>query len=92
MMKENAEKNNNIKQNLLKNVSKELPNIAEGITKDMEKEENKKSNNNDEVENKMNKIKSMLQTKKETDFQKRIKFGMCFFVDIYHIFYNVGRI
>ena len=74
MMKENAEKNNNIKQNLLKNVSKELPNIAEGITKDMEKEENKKSNNNDEVENKMNKIKSMLQTKKETDFQKRIKF------------------
>ena len=74
MMRESYEKNNNLRQNLIKTISKELPNIADGIIEDMEKNENKKVNNNDEIENKMNKIKAMLQTKKETDFQKKIKF------------------
>ena len=78
MMKENIEKNNKIKENLINTVTKELPNIAEGLNldkyKDSENDENKKENNNDELENKMNKIKNLYQIKKDTDFQKKIKF------------------
>ena len=78
MMKENIEKNNKIKENLINIVTKELPNIAEGLNldkyKDSENDENKKENNNDELENKMNKIKNLYQIKKDTDFQKKIKF------------------
>ena len=76
MIKENIEKNNKMKQNLIDTVSKELPDIAEGIDmnkiKDMETEESKK--NNDELENKMNKIKSLYLLKKTSDFEKKIKF------------------
>ena len=77
MLKENIEKTK-IKQNLLKRVSKQLPNFIEGLDldklKDIENEENKKNNNNGDIENKMNKIKNLYQMKKETDFQKRMKF------------------
>ena len=76
MIKENIEKNNKIKQNLIDTVSKELPDIAEGLDmnkiKGMETEESKK--NNDELENKMNKIKNLYQLKKSSDFEKKIKF------------------
>ena len=78
MIKENIEKNNKMKKNLINTVSKELPNIAEGLDmdkfKEIETEESKKINNNDDIENKMNKIKNLYQMKKETDFQKKIKF------------------
>ena len=78
LLRENMEKNK-IKENLLKRVSKEFPNILEGIDldklKDIETEEGKKNNmNGDVVENKMNKIKNLYKIKKETDFQKKIKF------------------
>ena len=77
LIKENTEKNNKMKQNLINTISKELPNIAEGLDmdkfKDMETED-KKINNNDDLDNKMNKIKNLYQKKKETDFQKKLKF------------------
>ena len=73
---ESIEKSNKKK----KNMSKELSNFNEDIDiekiKQIENEENKKANNNnnDDIENKMNKIKNLYQMKKETDFQKKIKF------------------
>ena len=60
-----------------KNVSKELPNTEEALDdkiKEIDNGENKKGNKNDDLENKMNKIKNLYQKKKETDFQKKIKF------------------
>ena len=73
--KETDEKSNKKK----KNISKELSNITDGIDtekiKQIESEEIKTiNNNNDDIENKMNKIKNLYQMKKETDFQKKIKF------------------
>ena len=64
------------KKNLSTNISKELPNIEQDLEEkinEIEKEENKRGNN-DDVENRMNKIKNLYQMKKETDFQKKIKF------------------
>ena len=60
-----------------KNVSKELENLEEALDdkiKEIDNGENKKGNKNDDLENKMNKIKNLYQKKKETDFQKKIKF------------------
>ena len=61
-----------------KSVTKKIPNIAEGLNldkyKDSINDENKKQENNNELENKMNKIKNLYQIKKDTDFQKKIKF------------------
>ena len=73
--KETDEKSNKKK----KNISKELSNITDGLDtekiKQIESEEIKTiNNNNDDIENKMNKIKNLYQMKKETDFQKKIKF------------------
>ena len=77
-IKENIEKNNKIKQNIINEVTKELHNIAEGLDiqkfNDAENDESKKDNNNDDIENKMNQIKNYHLIKKETEFQKKIKF------------------
>ena len=78
LTKDNTERNNKIKQNVIKTISKEIPNVGEGSDlenlKDIDLEDNKKTNNNDDLENKMNKIKNLYQMKKETDFQKKLKF------------------
>ena len=76
MMKENLEKNNKIKQNLIDTISKELPEISEGLDMNkfniMDTEESKKYSN--DIENKMNKIKNLYLMKKNSDFEKKIKF------------------
>ena len=66
---ENTEKSSKMNQN--QNISDKLDSDR---NKDFQNEETKKSNNDNDIENKMNKIKNMYNMKKETDFQKKIKF------------------
>ena len=71
---ESVERENKLKQNAIKKESNKFLQMTEvEKIKNRETEENLKTNR-DDIENRMNKIKSIYQNKKEKDFQKKLLF------------------